>query len=162
MTQATAAAETSDIVVDMLTRGATLGDAHGIDDKDLETIYHLGHGLYGNGRYEEARQVFGFLSLYNHLEHKYALGLGACCQMLKDYEDAVDAYSRAAILDVEDPRAPMHAAQCFLSLKQPDQAESALHAAVSFAGKNPRWAEIATRANKMLGQLTKRKQEVCA
>jgi len=52
----------------------------------------------------------------------------------------------------------MHAAECFLALKQKDQAENALHAAIAFAGDNPRWFTIARRANHMLQRLTQRKE----
>lgn len=139
-----------DLTISFLTKAGTFKDLRGLTDKDMEAIYSVGHSLYNNGKYEEAHDVFKFLSFYDHLEKRWWMGLGATRQMLKKYEDAVMAYSYTAMLDVEDPRPHLHAAECLLALKRYEDADSALSAAVHWAGEKPEHAELKQRAETML------------
>ena len=147
-----------DIVQTFLSEGGTLADIRGFEEKDMEVIYSMGYQLYNHGKYKDAEDVFKFLSFYNHLERKYLMGLGACRQMLKNYEGAVQAYGYAAMLDVEDPSAHLHAADCLLALERLGEAESALEATVHWAGDKPEHAKTKGRAQGLL-QLIKEKDK---
>jgi tetratricopeptide (TPR) repeat protein len=87
------------------------------------------------------------------------MGLAACRQLTRDYEGAVLCYSQAAILDVEDPLAPFHAAECYLAMKRFDEARSALFATTHWAGENPKWAKLRKRAEALLQLLEEKTTE---
>ena len=93
-------------IVDQLLSGEkTLGDIRGLTTQEIEAIYTVAYNLFENAKYEDALRVFGFLCLYSHLDKRFWLGAAACHQQLKNFQQAVDAYSMSAMLDVEDPDA---------------------------------------------------------
>lgn len=142
-----------DIVETFLTKGGTMADIRGLSDEDMDVIYSMAYSLYNHGKYKESEDVFKFLCFMDHMERKYLMGLAACRQMRKNYEGAVQAYSLAAVYDVEDPKAHLHAGDCFLALGRYAEAESALSAAVHWAGEKPEHQESKNRAQSLLGLL---------
>jgi len=88
----------------------------GISDQCVVSLYALGHQMYQASKYKEAEQIFSLLCLFNHLERKYWLGLGAVKQMQKEYEKAIEAYGYAVLLDYKEPDAHLYGAQCLLAL----------------------------------------------
>lgn len=136
----------------------TFGELRGMEPKDMAAIYSIGYGLYSNGQFENAEKVFKFLCFYDHLEKKNWMGLGATRQMLKKFEAATQAYGMAALLDPEDPKPPLHAADCFLALSRLNEAESALNGAITFAGDKPEYRDVAQRAQTLLSLLKNKKE----
>ena len=106
----------------------TLGELKGISHQELEAVYSLGFTHYRTGRYEDAAKLFQFLVLFDHLNPKYWLALGAVQQVAKDYQGAISSYGYASFLDLENPKPQLHAAECFLALGDRQNAASALMA----------------------------------
>ena len=106
----------------------TLGELKGISHQELEAVYSLGFTHYRTGRYEDASKLFQFLVLFDHLNPKYWLALGAVQQVAKDYQGAIASYGYASFLDLENPKPQLHAAECFLALGDRQNAASALMA----------------------------------
>ncbi len=106
----------------------TLGELKGISHEELEAVYSLGFTQYRTGRYEDASKLFQFLVLFDHLNPKYWLALGAVQQVAKDYQGAIASYGYASFLDLENPKPQLHAAECFLALGDRQNAASALMA----------------------------------
>lgn len=102
----------------------------------LEALYGIAYELYRNGKHEEAKDVFRFLTLANSFERKHWLGLAACYQMKKDYAEAIECYSVAALQDPLDPYAHLHAAECFFHLGYHTKAKEALESAIITAKEN--------------------------
>lgn len=115
---------------------ATLGELKGISHGELEAVYSLGFTHYRTGRYEDAAKLFQFLVLFDHLNPKYWLALGAVQQVAKDYKAAVSSYAYASFLDLENPKPQFHAAECFLALGDKANAASALLALEQYCPKN--------------------------
>ena len=105
---------------------ATLGELKGISRQELEAVYSLGFTHYRTGRYEDASKLFQFLVLFDHLNPKYWLALGAVQQVAKDYKGAIASYGYASFLDLENPKPQLHAAECFLALGDKENAVSAI------------------------------------
>lgn len=103
----------------------------------LEALYGTAFELYRNGKYEDAADVFRFLTLSNSFERKYWIGLAACHQMNKHYAEAIECYSIAAIQDPTDPYAHLHAAECFFHMGQKTKAKEALASAAATAKDSP-------------------------
>jgi len=122
-----------DLMQSILDNHGTLGDIKGLGADHQEAIYAVAHQLYEQEKYQDAHALFSFLCLYNHLTEKFWYGLGACRHMMKNYKGAIDAYSMAAMLDMENPDYPLFAAECHLALGNLTEAENGAFAAALWA-----------------------------
>ena len=88
----------------------------------------LFRSYYRTGKYDDALKLFKFLVLFDHLNAKFWLGLGAVQQVLKDFQGAVASYGYCSFLKLDDPRPQLHAAECFLAMGDKRNAASSLEA----------------------------------
>lgn len=139
----------------LLNEGGVLRDVRGITKEQMEAIYSVAFNLYRAGKYDEAEKVFRFLCFFDHLEKKFWMGLGSSQQAQKNYQNAINAYSYACVLDIKDPRAPLQAADCHIALGNTKEAISALTAAIEFAGDQPQMASFKERAGTLLDLIQK-------
>ena len=107
---------------------ATMRELKGITKAEMEAVYSVGFNMYRTGRYDDAEKIFRFLVLFDHLEPKYWLGVGAVQQVRKDYEGAIASYGYSSFLDLSNPKPQLHAAECFLALGDKVNAASSLMA----------------------------------
>ena len=107
---------------------ATLKQIKGVTNDELEAVYSLAFGYYRTGKYDDALKLFKFLVLFDHLNAKFWLGLGAVQQVLKDFQGAVASYGYCSLLKLDDPRPQLHAAECFLAMGDKRNAASSLEA----------------------------------
>lgn len=121
-------AEAADLFVQMLDEGTlTLKAAKGITGEEMDAVYSLAHDFYRTGRYQDAETLFKFLTVYDHLNPRYWLGLGATRQVQRRFEEAIKAYALVSLtLDVKNLKAPYYAAECFLALGDREKARQAL------------------------------------
>ncbi len=130
--------QTAQLLEDFVLKGRSIREIQGLSDEQMEAIYATAYTLYNGGRYEDAEKIFQCLSLFDHLGHRYWMGLGATRQMLKKYKEAIDAYSMAAVLNLKDPQASLHAAECNLALNNIEGAKSALRCTLEYGEKDPK------------------------
>jgi type III secretion system low calcium response chaperone LcrH/SycD len=93
-------------------------------------FYATAFGLYEKGDYRGASQLFTQLVLTDPFSENYWQGLASSKQMTRDYMAAVHAWSMVALLKEGDPLPHFHAAECFLSLEEKEDALKALDAAL--------------------------------
>ena len=105
---------------------ATMRELKGITKAEMEAVYSVGFNMYRTGRYDDAEKIFRFLVLFDHLEPKYWMGVGAVQQVRKDYQGAIASYGYASFLDLSNPKPQLHAAECFLALGDKANAASSL------------------------------------
>ena len=105
---------------------ATMRELKGITKAEMEAVYSVGFNMYRTGRYDDAEKIFRFLVLFDHLEPKYWMGVGAIQQVRKDYQGAIASYGYASFLDLRNPKPQLHAAECFLAMGDKVNAASAL------------------------------------
>ncbi len=115
-----------DFVPNTLLKSETLQKAFGITDYEMETLYEEAHEAYEINRYVEAANTFRWLVFFNSYEPKYWMGYGACQQMLKRYEKALEAYAVAALLDSDNPYPHYYAYECNKLLNNMEDAGKAL------------------------------------
>lgn len=120
----------------LIEKGSTLKQLKGVTNAELEAVYSLAFGYYQTGKYDEALKLFQFLVLFDHLNKKYWMGLGAVQQVLKDFQDAVVSYGYCSFLDLKNPKPQLHAAECFLALGDKRSAASAIFALEEFCPKD--------------------------
>ena len=112
----------------LIEKRSTLKQMKGITNEELEAVYTLAFGYYRTGKFNEALKLFQFLVLFDHLNAKYWMGLGAVQQVLKDFQNAVVSYGYSSFLNLENPKPQLHAAECFLAMGDKRSAASALFA----------------------------------
>lgn len=106
---------------------STVAQMRGITPEELEAAYALAYDYYRTGRFDDAETLFRFLTVFDHLNEKYWLGLGAVFQVKKAFDQAVKAYAYvAAILNIKNADASYHAAECYLALGDRESARSAI------------------------------------
>ncbi|MGY3852637.1 SycD/LcrH family type III secretion system chaperone [Aeromonas aquatilis] len=130
--------------------GGTLAMLNQVSSDTLEQLYTFGFNQYDAGKYDEAHKIFQTLCVLDHYEARFFLGLGACRQALGQHQLAIDSYSYGAIMDLNEPRFPFHAAECLLQMGELEGAESGFHSAQLIAAAKPELAALAARAGVML------------
>ncbi len=138
-----------DMMAEYFSRGGTFKELKNLSDESMEAIYSVAYNLYHGGRYDEAKKVFQFLCFYDHYNQKYFLGLGACQMMEQDFETAIELFSFASSLDIDDPRAMLCIGDCNMAMGRPAAAKIAYEAAASWAGDQDEYKEELIRAKNM-------------
>ena len=135
---------------------ATLKQAKGVTNGELEAVYSLAFGYYRTGKYDEALKLFQFLVLFDHLNAKFWFGLGATQQAIKDYQGAVASYGYCSFLNLENPKPQYHAAECFLAIGDKRNAASSLEALNEYCPENTdvgrEYRAKAAKLREMIGQ----------
>ena len=115
--------------------GSTIKELKGIKNEELEAVYSLAFNFYRSGKYDEAGKLFDFLALFDHLNAKFWMGVGAVRQVKKNFTGAIQAYAYASFLNLHNPKPQFHAAECFLALGDKTNALSAIAALEQFCSK---------------------------
>ncbi|MCG9610093.1 SycD/LcrH family type III secretion system chaperone VcrH [Vibrio harveyi] len=137
-------------LLSFLEDGGTLKMLHDVSADTIEHIYAVGYNFFQSGKVEQAAKVFQLLSMLDHYQARFFIGLGAARQELGEYLQAIDAYSYAALVDVNDPRPPFHSAECHLKLEQLTEAESGFYSAKEMSAGKSEYADLHQRADIML------------
>jgi len=93
---------------------------------DIEVLYAAAYGLYETGDCERAEPLFRQLVVSKPLDLRHWTGLGAVLQMQAKYDEALTAWSMAALVDTLDATPHFFAAECLLALGQADEALKAI------------------------------------
>ncbi|HAS6722276.1 TPA: SycD/LcrH family type III secretion system chaperone VcrH [Vibrio parahaemolyticus] len=137
-------------LLSFLEEGGTLKMLHDVSADTIEHIYAVGYNFFQSGKIEQAAKVFQLLSMLDHYQARFFIGLGAARQELGEYLQAIDAYSYAALVDINDPRPPFHSAECHLKLEQLTEAESGFYSAKEMSAGKSQYADLRQRAGIML------------
>jgi type III secretion system low calcium response chaperone LcrH/SycD len=113
-----------------------------ITNDEMEDIYREAYQAYHADQFEAASALFRWLSLFNPFVLKYWMGFAASSQLLKKYEEALKAYSVAAVLDPENPYPHFHAFECYQSLENEMEASKALEDAYRVASKESKYRDL--------------------
>ncbi|MGI3095236.1 SycD/LcrH family type III secretion system chaperone VcrH [Vibrio diabolicus] len=145
-------------LLSFLEEGGTLKMLHDVSQDTIEHIYAVGYNFFQSGKIEQAAKVFQLLSMLDHYQARFFIGLGAARQELGEYLQAIDAYSYAALVDVNDPRPPFHSAECYLKLEQLTEAESGFYSAKEMSAGKSQYADLHERAGIMLEAVRNKKE----
>ncbi|EGQ8510525.1 CesD/SycD/LcrH family type III secretion system chaperone [Vibrio parahaemolyticus] len=137
-------------LLSFLEEGGTLKMLHDVSADTIEHIYAVGYNFFQSGKIEQAAKVFQLLSMLDHYQARFFIGLGAARQELGEYLQAIDAYSYAALVDINDPRPPFHSAECHLKLEHLTEAESGFYSAKEMSAGKSQYADLHQRAGIML------------
>lgn len=99
-----------------------------------ETIYAAAFGKYQIGEYSQAGDLFIQLIMHDPYDTRFWKGLAATKQMQKEYRASLHAWAIFALLSGHQSMGHFHAAECYLSLDEKEEAKKALHMAEKFLG----------------------------
>ncbi len=85
---------------------------------------------YERREYAQSAQIFTQLVLQDPFSADYWRGLASSHQMCRTYDQALQAWSLAALLDPADASCPFHAAECLMAQGEFDEALKALSEAL--------------------------------
>ena len=95
----------------------------------IEALYFTAYGCYNQGKIDDATGYFRLLTQADTRTKKHWMGLAACFQLKKEYKQAIEAYEIAVALEPTDPYVHFHAANCYYSLGNIEDALFALECA---------------------------------
>ena len=136
-----------------LAAGNSVGDAMNISPEQREALYQLGHGFYSQARFEDAFSVFSLLVIYEHMNERYLMALAGAAQMLGKYKDALQHYSTAALLMVNDPRPIFFSGECLIALGNFELAAESLSLVTEIADDSSAQQALKSRANILLASI---------
>jgi type III secretion system low calcium response chaperone LcrH/SycD len=118
-----------------------------ISDETIECFYQCGIRAYEHKNYQEASDVFYVLSSIDYRRHNVWMALGLVEKQLGNPESALSAFIMASVTNMEEPIAFMHAAECYITLGEREEAEKSIQSASDLIqGKSDeRSKEIADR-----------------
>ncbi len=135
----------------LLAKGGTVADALEIDLDKLETLYALAYNHYTAGNYDDAMVLFQALSMYNHNDHRFWMGLAGTRQATGDLKGAIDAYSMAAMAEtMRNPEPIVYGAICYMKLGDVENAKAALEGALALGGDEPKHVAARQKAEVLL------------
>lgn len=97
--------------------------------EEEHSLYLSAFSLYEKKEYRKSSSVFTRLVLINPFFPAYWKGLAASKQMSSEYEQALQAWALATLLDTEDPMTHLHAAECLSRIDDRKEAQKALDSA---------------------------------
>ena len=132
--------------------GGALGDVTGLDARDYEAVYTLGHNFYAQGKYLEAMRVFAYLVMNQHLERRFVNAYAASLQMVGGYKDAINYYGIAYAMDPRDSAPTFHACECLIAMGMKAEAKEGLSLIIARCTA-PEQSEIRERSQGLLALL---------
>ena len=148
-----------DLATNLFEEGASLGTIKGFTVDEIEAAYHMAYGLYQQRRFSEAVKLFQYFAIHEHTDRRFWMGWAACLQKLKKYEPAIKAYSVATMLDVGQPDGPFHAAECYIAMKDWDNAKQSLETVLTVAEGEDAHAAYAERAVNLIELVSNNQKE---
>ncbi len=141
-------------VIELLGSGGIMGDVSGLDARDYEAVYTLGHNYYAQGKYLEAMRIFAYLVLNNHMELRFVNAYASSLQMVGGYKDAVNYYGIAYAMDPRDSAPTFHACECLIAMGLKAEAKEGLGLIIARCTE-PEQSEIRERSQALLALLNR-------
>ena len=108
----------------------TLAEVIDMTPRQEAALISLGYTFYSNGRFEDAAKILDGLSVINNNLPYVCVLLGSIYQKKRDYEKAIEQYTRALTLDSRDIYSFVNRGEIFLRLGKFQEATSDLMKAI--------------------------------
>lgn len=120
----------TDLIQDIATHlNISVDSGKPLSETEHEALYTTAYSLYEQGDYNAAANLFTYLVLNAPFCDRSWRGLAATRQMQHDYQGSLHAWALTSILQEKDPLPHFHAAECYLSIGDNEEALNALNAA---------------------------------
>lgn len=108
---------------------SSLEMAMGLSDATISHFYDAGMHFRVAGMWQDAADIFLALTILNPWRFNVWMAFGICHQQLKQYNEALVAYSTAIIMNDHAYEPYIRSAECFLQLGDTANAKGSLHTA---------------------------------
>jgi type III secretion system low calcium response chaperone LcrH/SycD len=95
-------------------------------NEEMEAFYAYAFSFYQNSHWTDSVHMFRILCTKKPMEPRYWFGLAASLQEKGDFIESLHAWAMVALLKKEDPFPHFHAAECYVSLNELQEAKKAL------------------------------------
>jgi len=136
-----------------LEKGHLIQEVIGFTNDEMHHFYEVGYQAFSRKAYEEAGNIFLFLTQLNPTISAFWSALGAAEEGCGEIADAAKAYIFAAELDDHTIASYLQAAKCYLILHQLDEAKKILERSLERADETHSPHELKERAQKMLNDI---------
>ena len=113
-----------------------------VSEDSVTALYEIAYELYKNGKLTDAEHCFVLLTLLQPENIKFWMGLGACYEMQREYNKALECYTALAMHNPSDPNVHWRAANCLYAKGDEARALTALRSAITVASENEEHAEM--------------------
>ncbi len=94
--------------------------------EEQKMLYTSAFTFYQQKSFEQSQNLFLQLCMTNPFEETFWRGLASSLQMLSRWKEALHAWCISALLSDHDPLPHFHAAECFFSLNDSEEASKAI------------------------------------
>ena len=102
--------------------GMPLKDAMELNDNFISYLYDFAYNLFMSGKFADARLLFEFLHRLEEDNVTYIMAIAACFHRENRYQEAIEMYTVASLLDPESYMPFHHMSDCFIQMNQPGAA----------------------------------------
>lgn len=127
--------------------------------ENLEELYTYAYNYYESGKLSQAINIFRYLTLFEMQRLRNWMGLGAALQMDRQYENALEAYRYALLIESDDPYLYIHAADCYFGLDQVDEGVKAIGFAKVVAERDESYAKLLPQLETILQRWKKKRSK---
>ena len=110
--------------------GKPVYESCGLGPKDVEAVYSVGYTYYQVGRFEEAEDLFRFVTVMDSLDPKYGYALASTLQAERKFEEADKVYCALAPIDITNPAIYNGIAECRIARGDKSGARDAFEALI--------------------------------
>lgn len=126
-----------------------------LSKEEQNGLYATAFKLYNDGNYEPAAEIFTKLVLSAPFNLGFWKGLASSEQMKKEFTAALHAWCMVVLLNDKDPLPHFHAAECYISQGNTQEADKALNAAEKLLNLETEEGKILAEKINMLKTRTK-------
>lgn len=126
---------------------------------ELKRLYERGYDAWNENKYEEATEIFAFLTLHKPLERNFMFAFACAIKEQGEYKHALTLFTHTLAMQPDDPFSIFHIAECLLNLQENEAARDALDSVISLCYEkniqNIRYSYLRERADMLLLNLYK-------
>ena len=121
-----------------------------VDRRDMNTLFAYATQLFDAGDLNAAHKFFFMLARLDHWNFDYWFSLGLCYQRLAQHDEAIFCFSRAGMINVDDPRPACFAGISYRLVGNVEYAIKAFRAALNWCGDRDAYRDIKVNALQQL------------
>jgi len=109
----------------------------GIPDEKIQEIYHLGTELFEKKFFQEAADIFFYITQLNPFYANVWIAIGLCFQKMEKYQQAIGSFETSILLDMHQPDAYIYCIECYNAIKDKDNATAMKNMLLPIIEKHP-------------------------
>lgn len=147
--------EAGRLLVKVIEKGIPLKEVMQVGEKDVAMIFLSAFDYFSGGKYFEAKLLFKALLVLTPDDPNVAIGLGVCCQRLKEYEEAIVYYMLGAMLAPGDPTPFYYTYACYMELNNHFCACAALYNVINRCGDDAKYSHMKQKSMLLIQDIEK-------